>query len=630
MSGEDEIARQVTAAKEAAEAKKDPGHSRQQKRQADRKEIKRRRAFPFKNEAGQLWREVETEGDGDAKSKRWVQIGSELHVLALTRSAEGEDWGRLVEVIDRDGAKHLWAVPQSLHAGSGEAIFSELLRLGWEPAPGRGRKWRDDLRDMLMCAEPDKRVRCVVRIGWNGEAYVLPDGAISAAPSAEEVILQASERIDHALNVSGDLAGWQTDVAAKALGNSRLVLALSAAFAAPLLAVTGDDGGGFHFRGASSSGKSTALAVAGSVWGGGGTRGYVQSWRATDNGLEALSALHNDCLLCLDELSQIDSKAAGQAAYMLGNGVGKARAGREGQARKSHEWRLLFLSNGEMGLADKISEAGGRIAAGIEVRVIDLRADAGAGLGIFENLHGAPDPATFAQSLKAAAARVYGVAARAFLRHITADLAEVRESVSAARKAFLAAALPSGADGQVRRVADRFALVAAAGELATAQGVTGWPESAALEAALRCFRDWLAERGGIGASEVSQAKAMIRREIEVNGHSRFLPWRPDARTVVRTNALGYVQRADEEQLDSAPIFYFHASGMKEVLAGLDRKTVLEGLAAEGVIVRHEVKVKGEPRIELTKIFKVPSEKTGVRLYQIDFAALTAEASEADG
>ncbi len=628
MSGEDEIARQVAEAKEAAEAKKGPDSSRQKKRAADRKDRKRRRAFPFKNEDGQLWREVETEGEDGAKSKRWVPIGSELHVLALTRNSEGEDWGRLVEVIDRDGARHLWAVPQAMHAGAGEAIFSELLRLGWEPASGRGRKWRDDLRDFLMGAEPDKRVRCVVRIGWNGEAYVLPDGAISAAPGAEEVILQAPERIDHALNVAGTLAEWQAEVAARVTGNSRLVLAVSAAFAAPLLAITGDDGGGFHLRGASSSGKSTALAVAGSVWGGGGTRGYVQSWRATDNGLEALSSLHNDCLLCLDELSQIDSKAAGQAAYMLGNGVGKARAGREGQARKSHEWRLLFLSNGEVGLSDKISESGGRIAAGMEVRVIDLRADAGAGFGIFEDLHGAPDPAAFAQSLKAAAGRVYGAAARAFLRNVAADLAQVRECVSGARKAFLASALPSGADGQVRRVADRFALVAAAGELATVQGVTGWPESTAANAALRCFRDWLAERGGIGASEVSDAKARLRREIEVNGHSRFLPWRPDSRTVIRTNALGYVQRAEDEQLDAAPTFYLHASGVAEVLKGLDRKTVLEGLAAEGVIVRHEV--KGGAGFSLNKPFKVPSEKTTVRLYQIDFAALTAEAGEANG
>jgi len=623
MSGEDDIAAQIAQAKEQAEAKKDGG-GRNGKAQR-----KRKRPFPFKSENGQVWREVETEGQDGEKRRQWVVFGSELNVLALSRSADGEDWGRQLEVVDRDGARHVWAMPQSLQAGSGEGIIAELMRLGWEPATGLGRKWRDHLRDYLMAAEPEMRVRCVPKIGWHGETYVFPDEAISAAPSAEAVILQGAERPDHALNTSGTLAEWQAEIAARALGNSRLVLACSAAFAAPLLALTGEDGGGFHFRGASSSGKSTALAVAGSVWGGGGTRGYIQSWRATDNGLEALSAMHNDSCLCLDELSQIDSRAAGSAAYMLGNGVGKSRAGREGQARKAHEWKLLFLSNGEIGLADKIGETGGRIAAGMEVRVIDLRADAGAGLGIFEDLHGAPDAASFAQALKAAAGGFYGTAARAFLRAVVADLVRMRNEVAAARKGFLAAALPPGADGQVRRVADRFALVAAAGELASALRVTGWPAGAAAGAALRCFQDWLSERGSIGAGEVADAKARIRREIEVNGHSRFLPWRPDPRTVIRTNALGYVQRCDDEQSDRPPAFYLHASGVAELLTGLDRKAVLEGLATEGVILRHEVTVKGERVSALTKLFKVPSERTAVRLYQIDFVALTG-ASAADG
>lgn len=624
MSGENEIAAQVANAVGDAETKKGAAG------QSGKARRKRKHSFPFKVEAGMVWREVESEGQDGTTKRQWVAFGTELNVRSVTRSADGEDWGLYLEIIDPDGQAHTWAMPQSLHAGNGDMIASELMRLGWKPVVSIGRKWRDYLREYLMAAEPEERVRCVQKVGWHGETYVLPDEAISPGTDAEPVILQSVERIEHAFNVSGTLAEWREEVAALALGNSRLLLAMSAAFAAPLLSLTGEDGGGFHFRGASSSGKSTALAVAGSVWGGGGTRGYIQSWRATDNGLEAVSAMHNDACLCLDELSQVDSKAAGAAAYMLGNGVGKARSGREGQARKAQVWRLIFLSNGEVGLADKIGESGGRIAAGMEVRVIDLRADAGARLGLFENLHGAADAASFAQRLKSSSGRFYGTAARAFLRLVAADLAGARDALASARKGFHAAAVPPGADGQVRRVADRFSLVAAAGELASAMGVTGWPEGEAASACLRCFRDWLAERGGIGASEVSDAKARIRREIEVNGHSRFLPWRPDPRTVIRTNALGYVQRWDDEQPDHPPVFYLHASGVAEVLAGLDRKTVLEGLANDGVIVRHEVTEKGRKVLALSKPFKVPSEKSLVRLYQVDLAALTDALSDTAG
>ena len=169
------------------------------------------------------------------------------------------------------------------------------------------------------------------------------------------------------------------------------MLSVCAALAPPLLDLVEAESGGMHLRGSSSIGKTTALRVAGSVWGGGGAHGYIRSWRATDNGLEGVALAHCDALLCLDELSQVAPQAAAEVAYMLANGQGKARAGRTGAARSAKAWRVLFLSTGEIGLADKIGEdprSRKRLMAGQEVRVIDLPADAGAGLGLFEELHG--------------------------------------------------------------------------------------------------------------------------------------------------------------------------------------------------------------------------------------------------
>lgn len=54
--------------------------------------------------------------------------------------------------------------------------------------------------------------------------------------------------------------------------------------------------------------------------------------------------------------------------------------------------------------------------------------------------------------------------------------------------------LPPDAAGQVARVAKRFALIGAAGEMATTAGITGWPDGTAFEAAHRCFQDWLEAR----------------------------------------------------------------------------------------------------------------------------------------
>ena len=73
---------------------------------------------------------------------------------------------------------------------------------------------------------------------------------------------------------------------------------------------------------------------------------------------------------------------------MLANGSGKARAGKNGAARIRQEWRLLFLSAGEVGLAEHIRESGKKSKPGQAVRLVDILADAGEGYGVFDTLHG--------------------------------------------------------------------------------------------------------------------------------------------------------------------------------------------------------------------------------------------------
>src|SRR5918995_1168129 len=165
--------------------------------------------------------------------------------------------------------------------------------------------------------------------------------------------------------------------------------------------------------------RSPARVVAASVWGGGQPGSYVRSWRATANGLEGVAVAHCDALLCLDELAQISAREAGEVAYLLANGSGKSRSARDGAARRAARWRVLFLSSGEIGLADKVMEDGKkRLAAGQHVRIVDIAADAGTGLGLFEHLHGFTSADALARYLRSASAPVYGVAAPVFLGSI--------------------------------------------------------------------------------------------------------------------------------------------------------------------------------------------------------------------
>jgi uncharacterized protein (DUF927 family) len=170
--------------------------------------------------------------------------------------------------------------------------------------------------------------------------------------------------------------------------------------------------------------------------------------------------------------------------------------------------------------------AGRRMKAGQEVRLLDVPASVPGGHGCFDELHGAPDGAAFAQALRKAALAQHGTAGPAFVEHVAALLAEAPDfpaMVLGRMEEWTRRQIPAGADGQVRRAAGRLALVAVAGELATEAGITSWPEGTAARAVATIFRAWLTERGGAGSSENMHLFAAVRRFIAEHGSSRFEP-----------------------------------------------------------------------------------------------------------
>jgi putative DNA primase/helicase len=305
--------------------------------------------FSF-SDRGLMWQ------NADDMDKPAILIAGHFDVVAETRDADGTSWGVLLEWRDHDDRPHRFALPRSTLAGDGSEARRSLMDGGFYISPSQTA--RGLFNSFLLQVKSPSRARATERVGWHGNAFVLPDHCFGN-DERDALLLQNVTAHQHSFRQSGTLESWQNSVARYAIGNSRLVLALSAAFAGPLVGPCSAEGGGLHFKGASSTGKSTALHVAGSAWGGGDdANGYVRSWRATANGLEGVALGHTDTLLCLDELSQLASKDAGEAAYMLANGAGKSRSSRDGSARKAAKWRVLFLSSGEIGLADKVGEDG--------------------------------------------------------------------------------------------------------------------------------------------------------------------------------------------------------------------------------------------------------------------------------
>jgi putative DNA primase/helicase len=526
----------------------------------------------------------------------WRWIGGPIEVLGYIRDEASESWGLQVRWKDPDGAVHTASLQRSALVSDDKSWLGRLASGGWACATASGDKMK--LAEFFARLTPERFLRSVDRTGWQGEAFVLPNliltGRNPAAEEAPDICLASALAIPPIYHRQGSLEGWQRSIGKWSAGNSRLMLGISAALAAPLLEVVGLESGGFNFVGSSSIGKTTALLAAASVWGKGSVdsgSGYIRTWRATSNGLEGVAALHNDALLCLDELGQAPGKAAGEAAYMLANGMGKSRANRAGDARPAKVWRTLILSTGELGLAEKIRAEGGKSQAGQEVRLIDLPADADCGYGLFEALHDFATPREFSEALKQSAATNYGHLAPAFInrfidlfkRNQAGNKARLPEWLEGARQTILEG--QGEVDGQVQRVAGRFALCLVAGRLAISFKLVPWEITQLKEAIQKCFQAWLGLRGTAGALEQLKIVEQIGLFIEKNGGSRFQSIGKDVGHYGPPcpNRAGY--RLNQ---DSAVEYYFLPRVFKEeVCEGFHFKTACKVLYDAGLLIKKE-------------------------------------------
>lgn len=503
-----------------------------------------------------------TDKDGNPVQS-WVC--SPVHVEAVTFDGSDNNFGRLLRFKNTLGRWREWAMPMDLLRGAGDDMRGELMSMGVEIDPSA--KARILLASYLQATSPKRQMRCAQQVGWCDGSFVLPDTVIG--PKASGVIFQSGERGHDEHTMGGSLQGWQSDISARAVGNSLLVLTLSASFAGPLLARCNAEGGGVHFMGDSSTGKTTLLIASCSVWGG---PNYQRSWRATANGMEGAATLFNDCLLALDEISECDPREVGAIVYSLGNGRGKQRAGRSGNARAVSRWRCFILSSGERSVATTMLEGGHRTKAGQGVRLLDI--PAARKFGAWDTLHDLPSGTAFSDAIKRASVTHHGHAGRAFLEKLTRDNRDFCALLERIRG--LPVLSGEGGEGQDKRAAGRFALLALAGEVATEYGVTGWPDGEAIKAAAEGFRVWRAMRGK-GNDERRQILETVSGFIERHGSGRFSDADATCEAPIRDRAGWWKQSNGNRE------YLFTTDGMREALRGFDFKRALDVLQEAGAL-----------------------------------------------
>jgi len=208
-----------------------------------------------------------------------------------------------------------------------------------------------------------ERVTCVGRAGWHELdkrwLFVL-DGPVSD----DELALDTRgdrRNMFAALKPKGDFEQhlevlrqtWNADLTAAVM--------IAGALAAPLLKRLSAPNFAIHLPGDSSRGKTSMLKIAASVYGNPLDDQWVGNWNTTAVAAELRAAVLTDLPLCFDEVGAGDARQTERLVYMLINGGGKSRGGRDLQLRETTSWRTVLLSTGEHELADETTNTGAQI-----------------------------------------------------------------------------------------------------------------------------------------------------------------------------------------------------------------------------------------------------------------------------
>lgn len=459
--------------------------------------------------------------DPNDKDAKLFTVCGAVVVRARVRDPDHNLFGRIIEYrAPDDWVMHRFVNDELLH-DTARNLAKALASGGlWINTGNAAHNLLQRLLNGIDCEMAVYTRQC----GWSKnttdrEVFVLPCGEVIGG---EGVIL----RPDCALANSraGTVQEWQDNVAKYAVGNSRLILAITLPLAAPLLRDSGMISGGMHLVGPSQIAKTTVLIAGVSAMGkpANPPDGLLASWSNTSNAMEGVAARANDCALMMDEMSQAQPNDVARIVYSLGNGAGKGRMRADASMRSTYNWRVMVLSTGEERAEDKLAQANRRITAGVDVRLANVPADAGKGHGVFETLHGFADFNALARHLCTMSRQYYGTPLAEFIKnYLELRDGETTRSLNMQCDQWVKDHVMQLASGQVKSVARRFALCAVAGEMAIAMGILPWPAGEASRGIKACLDAWLDDRGDLGMSEDAQIINELRGYLSANMTSAF-------------------------------------------------------------------------------------------------------------
>jgi len=426
--------------------------------------------------------------------RKQIRVCDYIRVSALARDTYG--WHCVIRFRDHDNRRRCLVLREDERQNPKllDTLAVEGFNIPTSPAD------RARLREYLSSVRPRCRMTIARFPGWYGDTYVLPDAIVG--PDRAKLIYwprgtePGASEFSAAPQAKGTLGSWQQNVAKPARASSRLVFLISAAFAPPLLHLQKRESYLIVLHGKTTGGKTTAEIVARSVFGL-LTRKGLQHWDITPARLEELAQLHCDQILIIDDMARLEdakggaSKTISAFIYQIAGQSAKERSKRYYDSSPTLEWRIIVLTSSEDSL-DELARRDKRTRKpGEKMRVIDLPADSGKGLGIFDRLpEDVPTADHFSKQLEQACLKSYGTPIRAFVPYIVdKDRCDLTKTIDEYEAEFLEAIrFDTQNSSATRRHVEKFSLIYGAGCLAIDAAILPWKKKTVLRACVRCYR----------------------------------------------------------------------------------------------------------------------------------------------
>ena len=500
-------------------------------------------------------------------------------------------WGIVIKFYDYDKQLIQVCCQTELLSDNSGTIGKLLRRNGMALISGKEKMVNRYLDQMANWCQ--RRAWAASKLGWfektRRPVFVMPETVVGIQKDDREVFYQPQLEQDvRTLHNKGSLENWKLHIADRARGNRLMMLAIMASLSAPLNKLASVEAGGFHFCGDTTKGKTACLQAGASVWGNASDPQHnadltsIHKWYSTVNGMEAFAQMHNDIVMCLDEIGEADPAHVGKAIYHLTGGTPKGRSQETGGVRKQPTWHTVILSSGEKTIEATMKEAGQQQKGGQRHRMPDIRCDALEN-GIVENSFGL-EPDDFVREFKINCSKYYGEAGPRFVNWLIQqiDMNGYEKFCNDTKllvddtEQNLKKDLGKVGD-EIRRFLRRLACAGIAAYYAKQAGILDWSLDE-VYTVLNFIRDlWMAEMGD-DIRETDRALAYFRQQL-ISKSSCFMELDSERRPLVLHGFRNY------------SFIMVLPSAMDELCGQFSKRTVIAELIKRNYLQQSEEKGK---------------------------------------